>query len=97
MINGLQNSSGGSTGTAGEVGESRNAEGRHWQAIRKGYDRRLQPRRKRRPKPQARVSAPVSAVYLVVEDDGAVVAVFEVLEVVLAGVLAGADEGEKLE
>ncbi len=28
-----------------------------------------------------------------VEDDGAVVAVFEVLEVVLDGVLAGADEG----
>jgi hypothetical protein len=30
---------------------------------------------------------------LVVEDGGAVVAVFEVLEVVLDGVLAGADEG----
>jgi hypothetical protein len=30
---------------------------------------------------------------LVVEDGGAVVAVFEVLEVVLAGVLAGTDEG----
>jgi hypothetical protein len=30
---------------------------------------------------------------LVVEDDGVVVPVFEVLEVVLAGVLAGADEG----
>jgi len=29
----------------------------------------------------------------VVEDDGAVVAVFEVLEVVLDGVLAGTDEG----
>ena len=31
--------------------------------------------------------------FLVVEDDGAVVAVFEVLEVVLDGVLAGADAG----
>jgi hypothetical protein len=30
---------------------------------------------------------------LVVEDDGAVVAVLEVVEVVLDGVLAGADEG----
>jgi hypothetical protein len=30
---------------------------------------------------------------LVVEDDGGVVAVFEVLEVVLDGVLAGTDEG----
>jgi hypothetical protein len=30
---------------------------------------------------------------LVVEDDGAVVAVFEVLGVVLEGVLAGTDEG----
>lgn len=29
------------------------------------------------------------------EDDGAVVAVFEVLEVVLDGVLAGADAGEE--
>lgn len=29
-----------------------------------------------------------------VEDDGGVVAVFELLEVVLDGVLAGADEGE---
>jgi hypothetical protein len=32
---------------------------------------------------------------LVVEDDGAVVVVFEVLEVVLDGVLAGTDEGEE--
>jgi hypothetical protein len=35
----------------------------------------------------------VSAVYLAVEDDGAVVVVLEVLEVVLDGVLAGTDEG----
>ena len=35
----------------------------------------------------------VSAVYLVLEDDGAVVAVLEVPELVLDGVLAGTDEG----
>ena len=35
----------------------------------------------------------ISAVYLVLDDDGAVGAVLEVLEVVLDGVLAGADAG----
>jgi type IV secretory pathway VirB10-like protein len=35
----------------------------------------------------------VSAVYLVLEDDGVVDAVFEGVEVVLDGVLAGADAG----
>jgi hypothetical protein len=35
----------------------------------------------------------VSAVYLVLEDDGVVVAVLEVPELVLDGVLAGTDEG----
>ena len=35
----------------------------------------------------------VSAVYLVLDDDGAVVVVLEVVAVVLDGVLAGADAG----
>ena len=40
------------------------------------------------------LARPVSAVYLVLDDDGVVVVVLEVFEVVLDGVLAGADAGE---